>query len=310
MSERKSTPRAPQSLRDSLQQSAANRNAMQQKFGFIPLSILQIGRGALHKAMFHYAGDASVAANMKNNNAEKQQRLAEAGYAKAASSPSERGAGRGKPGLSIMPAELVEFFIKYYAHPQQVYLDPFMGQGIQMQVAKRYKLHYYGYDISQEFFKYIASVRDIIDDQQTTLSITCADSRYPTAIPDDIGDFSFHSPPYWDIEFYGVESGQLGYQQSYPAFLENMHDVAKAWLPKFKRGAYQIVNVNDFRKHGKFYAYHADTIALFERAGWLLTDIWIVNGLVGGISKAFAVDFNSQRIAPKVHEYCLCFRKP
>jgi hypothetical protein len=209
-----------------------------------------------------------------------------------------------------MPAELVAFFVRYYARPGDVYLDPFMGQGVQMQVAKRLGLHYHGYDLSAGFFRYIEAVRAKIDDGSTTLSITLGDSRHPDAIPDGIGDFSFHSPPYWDIEFYGEESGQLGYKQTYEDFLAGMEAVARAWLPKFKSGAWHVVNVNDFRKGGRFYPYHADTITLFRRAGWELADTWIIDGLVGGLPKAFAVDFNMKRIAPKVHEYALVFRKP
>jgi DNA modification methylase len=297
-------------LSESLKQSAVNRAAMLKKFGFIPVSILKLGRGSLSKQMFQYAGDANVAANMKNNSAEKQKRLLEAGYVHGAQSPSTRGAGRGKPGLSIMPAELVEFFVKYYAHPGDVYLDPFMGQGVQMQVAKALGLHYYGYDLSAEFFTYIEAVKSKIDDAETTIQITLGDSKRPDQIPDDIGDFSFHSPPYWDIEFYGNEAEQLGHNHTYAEFLQGMQDVAAAWLPKFKQGAWHIVNVNDFRKDGKYYAYHADTIALFQRAGWQLCDTWIIDGLVGGLAKAFGVDFNMKRIAPKVHEYALVFRKP
>lgn len=89
-----------------------------------------------------------------------------------------------------------------------------------------------------------------------------------------------------------------------------MEDVARAWLPKFKSGAWHVVNVNDFRREHKFYPYHADTIQLFTRAGWVLHDSWIVWGLVGGLPRAFAVDFNMKRIAPKIHEYVLVFKKP
>lgn len=171
-------------------------------------------------------------------------------------------------------------------------------------------LHYHGYDLSHDFCTYIRAVKDRIDDGTTELHITEGDSRDPSSIADNSGDFSFHSPPYWDIEYYGDEAGQLGYKQSYEDFLIGMQAVASAWLPKFKSGAYHVVNVNDFRAHGRFYAYHADTIALFQRAGWGLHDIWIIDGLVGGLPKAFAVDFNRQRIAPKVHEYAIVFRKP
>ncbi len=281
---------------------------MRQKFGMVPLSILKISRGALTNSMFLFQKEHYRRTDRNERRQVKADALKAVGY--TGDCASQKGAGMGRPGASMMPAELVAFFIKYYARPGMVYLDPFMGQGVQMQVAKRFGLHYHGYDLSAEFFAYIDAVRGKIDDGKTTLAITLGDSRTPVNVPDGIGDFSFHSPPYWDIEFYGEEPGQLGYKQTYAAFLEGMEDVARAWLPKFKPGAYHVVNVNDFRKDGRYYAYHADTIALFQRAGWLLTDTWIIEGLVGGLPKAFAVDFNMKRIAPKVHEYALVFRKP
>jgi DNA modification methylase len=294
-------------LRVGLKQSAANRAAMIKKFGFIPMSIIKLNRGGFHKSLFHYAGEAGIA-NVRNNrikvNRDNKKRAEDAASNRVGVGNQERA------GLSIMPAELVEFFIKYYARPGYNYLDPFMGQGVQMQVAKAMGLHYYGYDLSEEFFAYIAAVRGKIDDGSTTIQITQGDSRTPDAIPDNCGDFSFHSPPYWDIEYYGDEAAQLGYQNTYPEFLDGMEQVARAWLPKFKPGAWHIVNVNDIRRGGKFYPYHADTIALFCRAGWELHDTWIIEGLVGGLPKAFGVDFNRKRIAPKVHEYALVFRKP
>jgi DNA modification methylase len=307
----------------SLKQSAANRAAMEKKFGTIPLSILKINRGDLSRKMFLYqqenkergtnykmAGSVDIC---KSDSAKKrqQERLQYSHFNTGGGSVTDRKThGGSRLNASTMPAELVAFFVKYYSRPGETYLDPFMGQGVQMQVAKLLGLHYHGYDLSTEFFAYIDAVRGKIDDGKTTLSITHGDSRDPANVPDNVGDFSFHSPPYWDIEFYGTEDGQLGYQQTYEDFLSGMEQVARAWLPKFKSGAWHVVNVNDFRKDGRYYAYHADTISLFRRAGWVLCDTWIIEGLVGGLPKAFAVDFNLKRIAPKVHEYALVFRKP
>lgn len=294
-------------LAEALRVSSANRNAMLRKFGFVPHSVLDISRGALSKRIFRYAGDGNLYAQMGNDprHVEKLKRLAQVGHGK--NSPTEKGAGRGKEGLSIMAPELVEFFIKYYAHPGDVYLDPFMGQGVQMQVAKLLGLHYYGYDLSQEFYNYIEATQKKIDDGKTTIFTRCADSRQPTDIQDALGDFCFTSPPYWDIEYYGDDPRQLGTNNTYESFLLSMQEVASAWLPKFKAGSHVVVNVNDFRKNGKFYPYHADTISLFTRAGYTLSDVWIIRGLIGGLPKAFAVDFNLKGIAPKVHEYALVF---
>lgn len=297
-------------LSDSLAQSQQNRRAMLSRFGFIPFSILKIARGALSKRMFLYQHENPVRHVGKSEAVkDKSNRLLEAGYDKKSFASGTK-AGRGTLGVSIMPAELVDFFVKYYAHPGAVYLDPFMGQGIRMQVAKLRGLHYYGYDLSTEFFRYVDAVRLRIDDGSTTLSITHGDSRYPVNVPDAIGDFGFTSPPYYNIEDYGDEPGQLGKLGTYDDFLDGMREVAAAWLAKFKQGAYYVVNVNDFKMDGHFIPYHSDTIVLHRQAGWVLTDTWIIDGLVGGIQRAFAVRSNMSRIAPKVHEYALVFRKP
>jgi hypothetical protein len=305
-------------LGESLKKSVANRAALVKRFGFVPLSMLKLSRGGLHSRMFLYQRENPG----RTSNGRSMMRRATQRSSDAAAKQTDRlrlgllgGLGlvhleSGRASASTMPAELVEFFAKYYTRPGQVYLDPFMGQGVQMQVAKLLGLHYYGYDVSEEFFRYIDAVRVKIDDGRTEIKTTLGDSRRPDAIPDGVGDFSFHSPPYWDTEFYGDEPGQLGNGCGYEDFLAGMEDVARAWLPKFKAGATHVVNVNDFRKGGRFYAYHADTITLFRRAGWELIDTWIIEGLVGGLPKAFAVDFNLKRIAPKVHEYALVFRKP
>jgi len=297
-------------LRESLKQSAANRAAMERKFGMVPMSILKIHRGELSQSIFSYQQEKPERhAGHAGRSAQKQSKLKKI-LGRPVGDASCKLNGRTSTAVSLMPPELVAFFVRYYSRPSEVYLDPFMGQGIRMQVAKKLGLHYYGYDLSSEFFAYIDAVRSKIDDGKTTIQITCGDSKSPDQIPDGIGDFSFHSPPYWDIEFYGTEEEQLGYQKTYSEFIEGMEQVARAWLPKFKKGAWHVVNVNDFRKDGRFYPYHADTIGLFQRAGWMLCDTWIIDGLVGGLSRAFAVDFNLKRIAPKVHEYCLVFRKP
>jgi len=296
------------SLRDRIVESGRKKRDMIKKFGFVPASILKLSRGALSRSMFSMQHETPARnSETQQGYRDKLERLKDAGYTKAA--PSNRKAGRGTLGLSIMPAEIVEFFAKYYGSERCVYLDPFMGHGIRMQVAKHLGFDYYGYDMSAEFFKYIESVKKKIDDTKTVMQITHGDSRSPDEVPDNIGDFSFYSPPYWDIEYYGDEEGQLGIDTTYEEFLDGMRDVARAWLSKFKCDAFHCVNVNDFRKDKKFYPYHADLIKKYQEAGWQLHDTWIVDGLVGGTPRAFAVSFNEMQIAPKVHEYVLVFQK-
>mgnify|MGYP001570201906 CR=1 FL=1 len=305
----------------SLRETAKAQAELRAKFGFVPTSVLRdIRRGELSKRMFVFQNEqpdrnTSISATDQittdgaRENELERRRLGLPTFKRRFAKPGEQKVSYGTLSASIMPAELVKFFMDFYSSPGDTYLDPFMGQGIQLQVATMFGRHYHGYDLSTEFFGYIAAVVPklrIPDGIRCTY--THGDSRFPAEIPDGIGDFSFHSPPYWDIEFYGEEEGQLG-NRSYEEFLDGMEDVARAWLPKFKPGAWHVVNVNDFRKNGRYYCYHAALIQRFVCAGWEMYDTWIVEGLVGGLSRMFAAQRAVQRAA-KVHEYCLVFRRP
>lgn len=288
-----------------LKTSRTLRESVMRRFGFIPTSTLKISRGALSRQMFIMQGTSPETSNTSSQR-EKQKEV----NIKAIAPYSGIGKSRGV--LSIMPAELVDFFVQYYSKEGDVYLDPFMGHGIRMQVAMKRQRHYYGYDASVKFYDYVDRIREKLmkPEQGVDVHVFLGDSRFPNQIPDGIGDFSFHSPPYWDVEYYGDEDEQLGKAKTYKEFLASMRDVARAWLPKFKSGAYHVVNVGDFRRHGVFYPYHSDIIREFSLAGWVMHDIWIIDGLVGGLMKIFGADCVKKRIAPRCHEYALVFRKP
>ena len=287
------------------QKSAKNRQDMKTLLGFVPQSVIsQITRGALSRRMYHYSHE-NPHKNSSVVTKDKVKRIRKGGVNITAVP-----AGRGET-LSIFPPELVDFFIRYYLDDWRgkVYLDPFSGQGIRMQVACMRGMKYYGMDISKAFFAFNDLVRKKIDPDGALVHIKRGDSRDPSWIEDEIGDFSLHSPPYWNIENYGDEPEQLG-KQPYLDFIGDMEKVLAAWLPKFKTGAYHVINVGDFRIDGKFYAYHADLINAGIRAGWHCHDIWILKDVVASASRVFAVSRNLKKVAPRVHEYALIFRKP
>jgi len=295
-----------QRLEDRLVEGAKRRAALIARFGFVPESILRISRGKLHKTMFHFASERnrrglqySVMKRANEDSAKRQAgRIVDAPYK----------AGKDRTTVSMMAAELVAFTLEYYLPEGGVYLDPFSGQGVQAQVAALANVDYYGMDISQEYVDYTNAVLGRYKTSTAAIVVTRGDSRHPDWIDDGYGDFCFTSPPYWDIEFYSDDEEQLGLDSTYEEFLEGMADVFAAWHPKFKQGATVVVNVNDFRRDGAFSPYHADTIRLMQDIGYELHDLWVIDGLVGGISRAFAVERNLTAIAPKVHEYLLVFK--
>lgn len=292
------------------------------RFGFVPVSVLRLSRGARSRQLFNLLGERARAVRGAESRSRLDAKVTAAGRARAEERlargmfgsvvESETSRDRQTDAMgSVMAAELVEFVLRYYARTGQTVLDPFAGHGVRMQVAWQLGMPYYGYDICDEFVDYIEAVIAKIDDDTTTLSVTRGDTRHPDAVPDGIGDVCFTSPPYWDVEYYGPEPGQLGAPgTTYTEFMVSMTDVARAWLPKFRPGAYVVINVNDIRRDGRLISYHSDTIRAWSDAGYVLHDTWIVEGLVAQLPRAFGVRSNMKRIAPKVHEYLLVFRVP
>jgi hypothetical protein len=310
--------RAP--LDERVARSVETRRELIRKFGTVPLSVLRVHRGAESRALFNFArenarsigGSESMARvdAMKTAAGKEvaQQRRARGifGGIREASRSTDRAA------VSIMPAELVSFFVRYYVdepYSGKLYLDPFAGTGVRMQVAARLGLDYIGFDVCDEYVAFSRAVAERIAGGRQ-VGVRRADSRDPSGIADGVGDFSFTSPPYYDTEFYGPEPEQLGRAKTYDDFIRELGDIYMAWLPKFKSGAYVVVNVNDLRRDGRFVPFHADVLRAITRAGYTPHDVWIVDGVVSGLVRAFAVDRNAKRIAPKTHEYALVFTVP
>ncbi len=78
------------------------------------------------------------------------------------------------------------------------------------------------------------------------------------------------------LEYYDDNPQQLGYNKTYDEFLEGLLRVIKESYRVLKPNKYCIFNVNDFRKDGKLYTFHCDTIDLFKKAGFRIWDIIII----------------------------------
>ena len=121
-------------------------------------------------------------------------------------------------------------------------------------------------------------------------------------------DMVFTSPPYWDIEYYGSEPDQLGYNRSYTDFLHGIRRILRESYRVLRDGRFCIFNINDFRKDGKLYSYHTDIINIFQESGFSLHDIIIVKWQ-SAIGACFASQIEERKITAKSHEYLVVGRK-
>lgn len=222
---------------------------------------------------------------------------------------SGRGAANGA--LSIFARNICRTAVLLYGKPGDMVVDPFIGHNSRMQTCVTEGRHYHGYDVSLRFMKdnyLIASqLRKDYLSMKIELNLHTSESMINT--PDEYGDFTITSPPYWDIEFYGEEPEQLGRNHTYQEFLNGMLSVAKENFRTLKPGSYCLYYINDFRRDGKFYPYHVDMANILQEVGFIWNDIMIVD-LGRAFRESFISQIVEQKILPKRHEYGLVMVKP
>lgn len=300
------------------------RKAVIQKYGFIPGSVLELdygwGRHVIelegrkqdnvaaekHKKMEY--GDSSVFGDGKKNAPNKKELKSAFGM----SSKNIRGKG-----LSTFPPALARFIVDFYSEPGDVVLDEFAGHNSRLQVTHELGRHYIGYEICEEFIAFNKKVADEITGKGSQkmmftpgVTITLREQTSEKIVEADSSiDMSFSSPPYWNLEDYGTHPDQLGIGKTYDEFLAGLQRVVNECYRVLKKDKYCIFNVNDFRKEGKFYCYHADTINIFKIAGFKIHDIVIVKW-ASAMGSCFASQIIDRKITYKAHEYLIVGRKP
>lgn len=224
---------------------------------------------------------------------------------------SGRGAANGA--LSIFARNICRTAVLLYSKPGDMVVDPFIGHNSRMEVCVMEGRHYTGYDVSKRFMidnrKIAARLKE---ETQNTIKINLFEhtSEMMKFTPDEFGDFTVTSPPYWDIEEYGDEPEQLGkWSKTYDEFMNKMQSVANENFRTLKSGAFAAWYINDFRRDGVFYSYHIDTKAILEKAGFRMWDIMIVD-LGRAFRESFIRQIVEQKILPKRHEYGIIVRKP
>jgi DNA modification methylase len=221
---------------------------------------------------------------------------------------SGRGCAAGA--LSTFPQNIGRSMVLLYSCHGDIVLDPFAGHNSRMDLVIKTGRDYIGCDLSAKFMlfnrKRAKKLRKLYPSRSITLHE--GDSR-SLPVDDECADFTITSPPYYDIEDYGDEEAQLGKQQTYNDFLKELLKVLKENFRALKKGAYAAWFINDFRKAGEFYVYHADVMRLGKKAGFKVVDLLIVD-LGYGIRDCFINQTMKQKILPKRHEYGVIFRKP
>ena len=217
---------------------------------------------------------------------------------------------RWKGAISMFPRDILEQLLDFYTERGDVFYDPFAGHNSRMEVSFRKGRNYIGWDCSKEFMKFNRKVREHLlkdNPENLTIKLVEGDSRKIDE-PDNSVDFIFSSPPYWNLEWYGDEPEQLG-NLSYEDFMVGMTEVYAHCFRILKPGKFCIMNVNDFRKGGKYYSYHVDTVNALKSVGFEQFDHIILH-YPNAMRKSFPNQIWEEKLMPKGHEHLLVFLKP
>jgi DNA modification methylase len=235
--------------------------------------------------------------------------------------------------LAQTPTILVERLLKFYTEPGDVVLNPMCERIPHLLIANYLKRHTVGQDICRKFYEHdIAKVKKRIlqaqfldpdnnkivsEDKNYFFSVyngmgfdlRCGDSR-KLALPDDSMDHITTSPPYWDLGKYGDEPEQIGSgSETYEDFLIKLSQIFKECYRVLRKGKFMCVQVNDFRKGGKFYNFHGDTINMLELVGFTLHDLIVYNISVHPLAAVFTSQLEDRKIFAKCHETNITVRK-
>ena len=291
----------------SLEESRKIREYLRQKYGFIPRSILSS------------KWDMPVQDSFKAGYTQHMQKEGQIGTPWKLSGIGSRHGDHSRFPQNIgmfltkffTPEKLTDGSKGYFNNSLPTILDPFAGHVSRLQVVYNCGRNYVGWDLSQTFMVGNRTVaeelqRPSLFPSEVKIELVEGDSR--TIKYDSQFDFCLSSPPFWCIEDYGNETGQLGKLGGYNDFLDGLQVVINNCYKALKQDTFIAWEVNDFRWDREYYTFHNDTIACFKKAGFAIHDIMIVDYISGFLFK-FASQMEEQKIVAKTHSYIIVGRK-
>lgn len=225
---------------------------------------------------------------------------------------------------AMFPMELCSRLIDIYTKKGDVVLDPFMGSGSTLVVAKDKERKAIGFDVNPDFVTLARrrlSQQKLVQQGIREAEVYCDDSRNilehlkPSSV-----DFVLTSPPYWNIHNrkrtadykesrpYSDLKSDIGNTKEFKAFMDELQSVFERVYTVLKHGKRCAVVVMDIRLGSQFIPFHIDVIDAMKRVGFALEDI-IIWDRKQEYSNLRPLGYPYVFIVNKIHEYILLFRK-
>lgn len=230
---------------------------------------------------------------------------------------------------SVFPQALVEKIIKLFCSPSDnIVLDPFMGSGTSLVVAKKMGKIGIGIDIYEEYVN-IAKERLGVNCEKKDGSFNVSSRLYRNdarnvleLLNQHTVDICITSPPYWNIltekkhsllskklKDFDTIYEDIGKIDNYSDFLNELTLVFQSIYKVLRRGKICAVNLMDIYKDNIFYPYCNDFISKMRKLGFIFECI-IIWDRRKELSYLDHIKYFSGSRLELVHEYILIFKRP
>ena len=215
------------------------------------------------------------------------------------------------PGVSIFDPVLCELAYRWWCPEGGTVLDPFAGGSVRGIVAAYLGHPYIGIDLS---------ARQVEANREQAQRILAAGQPVPTwhagesfetmaGIPGEV-DLVFSCPPYYDLEVYSDEPGDLSAMPRYVDFLEAYRRIIERACSKLRDGRFAVFVVSEIRgPDGTYRGLVPDTIEAFRAAGMRYYNDAVLLNAVGSLPLRAGVYFEASRKIGRGHQNVLCFLK-
>ncbi len=221
--------------------------------------------------------------------------------------PENAGNTESQTGTSIFDPVICELVYTWFSAKGSKVLDPFAGGSVRGIVANYLGRQYTGIDLRPE---------QIAANEQQARQITpdnmpvwiCGNSL--DAIPAEQFDLVFSCPPYYDLEVYSDQEGDLSACGTYAEFLQAYRAIIRTAIDRLNDNRFACFCVGDIRdKKGLYRNFVSDTITAFQDAGAMLYNEAILVTAVGSLPIRVGRQFDAGRKLGKTHQNVLFFIK-
>lgn len=234
---------------------------------------------------------------------------------------------RAKTGLhpAQFSSKIPEIIIKFFSYVEDTVLDPFVGTGTTLEVARSLNRNSIGVDINPYFLELCkrrleGSFRPYSDEIPSgfTPRLLEADARNLSEINDSSVQLIVTHPPYWNAVKISSLPNDLSNSEDeeYPVFLEGMKKSLLEMHRVLEPDRVAAIVIGDVMRKvngiTQLFPLHADIIKLAQETGFILWDLYIWETKMrnsGGMPMMGSYPYPQKIFSQFAHNYVLIFRK-